>query len=778
MTLIEIILHIYIFMEHIMKIIGHILGFPRIGLHRELKYALENYWQGKITQCDLLTTGQKLRRKNWNQQKQSGLDFITVGDFAWYDHVLTTSLMLDNIPSRHRLHHNGNLLDTLFNISRGYSYNGMTITPATIKKWFNTNYHYIVPEFFQFQEFQLNWMQLFDEIDEATELQHPIKPILLGPISYLWLGSVHGQKFDKLSLLPSLLSVYQKILNTLSKKNIHWIQIDEPILVLELPPKWTTAFLNTYQQLHNKTLKLLLTTYFDDIYHQLNIIKQFKIDGLHVDLTSSLDNIPLLHTTLPKHWVLSAGVINGRNIWKTNLHNWFKKLHPISTERTLWIGSSCSLLHSPMDLTLEDKLHENQKQWLSFAIQKCSEINMLCTALSQKTEKNHTCEKILKQYYNKKNLQHYHHQIHAPIITNDINDITLQHRNTPYKIREKMQHERFGLPLYPTTTIGSFPQTKEIRKLRLQLKNQQITKHHYSYEIKRYIQQIITEQENLNLDVLVHGEPERNDMVEYFGENLHGFIFTQYGWVQSYGSRCVKPPIIFGDISRPHPITTKWINYAQSLTNKPVKGILTGPVTIITWSFIREDIQRQQIALQLSLAIRAEVTDLEKSGIGIIQIDEPALREGLPLKRSQHQQYLEWAVHAFKLTVALVKDDTQIHTHMCYSEFHDITHAIAALDADVISIESSRTNIDASLQTIKKLINSNINAIGPGIYDIHSTNEPNKNEIIIKLRQLLQYVPKERLWINPDCGLKTRSWTEIKLALNNMVSAAKTLRKL
>lgn len=763
-----------------MEIIGHTLGFPRIGLHRELKHALESYWAGKIKQNELLEIGRMLRIRHWKQQKEAGLDLIPVGDFAWYDHVLTTSLMLDNIPPRHQLlQDNDNLLDILFGISRGRSVKGITIAPSEMKKWFNTNYHYIVPEFIQFQKFRLNWTQLFDEINEAISLQYQIKPILLGPMSYLWLGIIKGKKFDKLSLLPSLLSVYQKILNILSEKNIHWIQIDEPILVLDLPLKWIEAFLNTYQQLYSGKIKLLLTTYFDDIYHQLDIIKQFKVDGLHVDLTSSTDNIPLLHEKLPKNWILSAGVINGRNIWKTNLYSWFKKLYPISKQRPIWIGSSCSLLHSPIDLNLEYKLDIQKKQWFSFALQKCSEIKILCTALCEKIKNNPICEDMLNKYYIKNNSQNYYNQTHNPNVEARLNSINKipHHRNTPYTIRSKLQNDRFQLPLFPTTTIGSFPQTKDIRDLRLRFKNKQINENYYFHNIKRYIQQIIIEQENLHLDVLVHGEPERNDMVEYFGENLNGFIFTQNGWVQSYGSRCVKPPIIFGDISRAQPITVKWINYAQSLTNKPVKGILTGPVTIMTWSFIREDIPRKKIALQLSLAIRDEVIDLEKSGVGIIQIDEPALREGLPLKQSQHKKYLEWAVHAFKITVSSVRDDTQIHTHMCYSEFDDIAHAIIKLDADVISIESSRSDKNTLLKTIQNLIYNNINAIGPGIYDIHSPNTPTKNDIITKLHQLLEYIPQTYLWVNPDCGLKTRSWSETKQALNQMVSAVKTLRK-
>ncbi|URJ28165.1 5-methyltetrahydropteroyltriglutamate--homocysteine S-methyltransferase [Candidatus Blochmannia vicinus (nom. nud.)] len=760
-----------------MTTVGHTLGFPRIGLHRELKYALENYWNGKIQEYELLEIGRTLRIRHWKQQKDSGIDWIPVGDFAWYDHVLTTSLMLNNIPNRHRVFQEKITLNTLFKVSRGYSLNNKLIPPSEMKKWFNTNYHYIVPEFIQTQEFKLNWTQLFDEIDEALSLKYKIKPILLGPISYLWLGKVKGKQFDRLSLLPALLSVYQDILNIFSKKNIDWVQIDEPILVLELPSKWLETYLNVYEQLHGK-VKLLLTTYFDSIYHHLNTIKQLKVDGLHVDLVSGPDDVPLIHTQLPKHWILSAGVINGRNIWKTNLHYWFKKLSPLVEKRKIWIGSSCSLLHSPIDLNIEKKLDKHITEWFAFALQKCSEIKMLCTALNSKNKNNSTYEEnILNEYYVANSLRSHSATVHNIQVKKRLEHINkIPHsRYSPYTTRVILQHKKFNLPLFPTTTIGSFPQTEEIRKLRSNFKNNQINKKDYCVGIKNYIKQIIVEQEKLDLDVLVHGEPERNDMVEYFGENLNGFIFTQNGWVQSYGSRCVKPPIIIGDISRLKPITTKWISYAQSLTNKPIKGILTGPVTIMSWSFLREDLQRKTIALQLALSIRDEVIDLEKSGIRIIQIDEPALREGLPLKHSNQKKYLEWAINVFRITASSVKDDTQIHTHMCYSEFSDIIHAIIELDADVISIEASRSD-EKILETIQHAI-INLNEIGPGIYDIHSTNEPTQNDLIEKINQLLKYIPKNRLWINPDCGLKTRSWPETKRSLKNMVSAVKVLRK-
>ncbi|ADV33997.1 5-methyltetrahydropteroyltriglutamate--homocysteine methyltransferase [Candidatus Blochmanniella vafra str. BVAF] len=767
-----------------MTVLGHTLGFPRIGLYRELKYALEQYWRNTINQDKLLNIGKMIRIRHWGQQIKAGIDLIPVGDFAWYDHVLTTSMMLNNIPKRYYSsisNQTTNNLDILFNIARGYSKNNVNIIPSEMKKWFNTNYHYIVPEFIQDQEFKLNWTQLFDEIDEASSYyNHPIKPIILGPLTYLWIGKTKEKEFDKLSLLSPLLLVYQEILDILSKKNINWVQIDEPALVLELPNEWKQAYLYAYQKLHHNNFKILLTTYFDSIYHQLDLIEKFSIDGLHVDLVSNQknNNILLLHEQLPKNWVLSAGIINGKNIWKTNLYYWFKQLYPIITQRKIWIGSSCSLLHSPIDLNLETNLNNNIKTWFSFALQKCSEIKMLCDTLNNRNHNNSLKINILKQHYDSV----HNTRLHSDFIHNskvqerckNISDVPVS-RQTAHHIRFKLQRKRFNLPLYPTTTIGSFPQTQDLRNLRLKFKNNQINKNHYHANLEQYIKQIITEQEKLDLDILVHGEPERNDMVEYFGEHLNGFSFTQHGWIQSYGSRCVKPPIIIGDISRTKPITQKWINYAQSLTKKPIKGILTGPVTILTWSFVREDIKRHTVALQLALSIRDEVMDLEKSGISIIQIDEPAFREGLPLKKSEQKKYLTWAIHAFKITVSSVQNDTQIHTHMCYSEFDEIMHYLLKLDADVISIEASRSDLKL-LQFIQKNTEKYLNEIGPGIYDIHSTNKPSISSLVKKLNTFLKYIPKDKLWVNPDCGLKTRSWSETKHSLHNMVAAAKILR--
>lgn len=775
--IINIVLNVW---SNIMPVIGHTLGFPRIGLYRELKYALEQYWNGKINRNKLLDIGYMLRMRHWKQQIDAGINIIPVGDFAWYDHVLTTSAMINNIPTRHYDAYQGLInLDTLFKTARGYSNKeGDMITPSEMKKWFNTNYHYIVPEFTKNQVFKLNWTQLFSEIDEASSLNHVIKPILLGPISYLWLGKIRGNNFNKLSLLPSLISVYQEILNLLSEKDIEWVQIDEPILVLELPKEWQTSYFDVYQKLYNNNIKLLLTTYFDGIYHQINTIKALSVHGLHVDLISNSNNISILHEQLPKNWVLSAGIVDGRNIWKTDLYSWFCKLRSVVKKRTLWIGSSCSLLHVPIDLQAEIKLSNDIKTWFAFALQKCSEIKMLCDALNNTNSKSLlNIENMLKQYY-VENKQRFCSSLVSDLkvqkrCKNDNN--LVYDREIPYAQRALLQHNKLKLPLYPTTTIGSFPQTQEIRNLRLDFKNGRLNSNNYNISLKNYIQKIILEQEKLGLDVLVHGEPERNDMVEYFGEHLKGFIFTQNGWVQSYGSRCAKPPVIIGDISRPKPITVQWIKYAQSLTNKLVKGILTGPITMLLWSFVRNDIPYDTIALQLALAIRDEVIDLEKSGVGIIQIDEPALREGLPLKKSDQQEYLNWSINAFKLTVSLVKNDTQIHTHMCYSEFDEVMSDILRLDADVISIESSRSD-ETILRSIHNLVNC-LNEIGPGIYDIHSINIPSIPSLVDRLNQFLKYIPKERLWINPDCGLKTRSWDDIVKALSNMVFAAKSLRE-
>lgn len=754
-----------------MSVINHTLGFPRVGLKRELKRAQEDYWAGKIDQSALLETGYQLRVRHWEQQKNAGVDLLPVGDFAWYDQVLTTSLLLGNVPPRHQNEDGSVDLDTLFRVARGRAPTGKPAAAGEMTKWFNTNYHYIVPEFQQGQEFKLSWNQLFDEVDEALKLGHNVKPVVIGPITYLWLGKVKGPAFDRLSLLKDLLPAYQEILARLAEKGVEWVQIDEPALVLDLPIEWQNAYQQAYQSLAGKT-NLLLTTYFDGISHHLDVIKQLPVQGLHVDVVAGKDDIAALHQALPADWVLSLGLINGRNVWKGDLGEKFQRVKPLLGERTLWIGSSCSLLHSPIDLNDETRLDAEVKSWFAFALQKCEELALLTKTLNQPTAENIAA---LETYSAPIRDRRTSSRVNNAQVAQRLAAINAKdtERTRPYVERAELQRQRFNLPLWPTTTIGSFPQTSEIRSLRLDFKKGNVDQLNYRTSISEHIKQAIKEQELLDIDVLVHGEAERNDMVEYFGEHFDGYVFTQNGWVQSYGSRCVKPPVIIGDISRPEAITVEWAKYAQSLTDKPVKGMLTGPVTILCWSFPREDVSRETIAKQIALALRDEVDDLQKAGIGIIQIDEPALREGLPLRRDEWNDYLTWAVDAFKLSAAIADDKTQIHTHMCYCEFNDIMDSIAALDADVITIETSRSDMDL-LDAFEDF--DYPNEIGPGVYDIHSPNVPNVEWIVALLRKAAQRVPVERLWVNPDCGLKTRGWTETRQALANMVEAAKKLR--
>ncbi|MCU1790973.1 5-methyltetrahydropteroyltriglutamate--homocysteine S-methyltransferase [Pectobacterium polaris] len=752
-----------------MAIVNHTLGFPRVGLRRELKKAQESYWAGNATQEALLTVGRELRARHWQQQKDAGVDLLPVGDFAWYDHVLTTSLLLGNVPARHQNEDGSVDLDTLFRIGRGRAPTGQPAAAAEMTKWFNTNYHYMVPEFTKGQQFKLTWTQLLDEVDEALAMGHNVKPVLLGPVTYLWLGKVKGEQFDRLSLLQDILPVYQQVLAELAKRGIEWVQIDEPALALELPQEWLAAFKPAYDALQGQ-VKLLLTTYFDSVSQNLETIKTLPVQGLHIDLVHGKDDAATLSAQLPANWVLSLGVINGRNVWRADLSSWFERLQPLVGTRDLWLGSSCSLLHSPIDLSVEVRLDDEVKSWFAFAIQKCAELSLLSQAL------NSGNGQALEAYSAPIRARRTSTRVNNAAVTQRLAAITAQdsQRQNVYSVRADAQRERFNLPAWPTTTIGSFPQTTEIRGLRLDFKQGRLDGNNYRTGISEHIKQAVAEQERLGLDVLVHGEAERNDMVEYFGEHLDGFVFTQNGWVQSYGSRCVKPPVIIGDVSRPEAITVEWAKYAQSLTDKPMKGMLTGPVTILCWSFPREDVTRETIAKQIALALRDEVADLEAAGIGIIQIDEPALREGLPLHRSDWNAYLAWAVDAFRLNAAVAKDDTQIHTHMCYCEFNDIMDSIAALDADVITIETSRSDMEL-LESFEEF--EYPNEIGPGVYDIHSPNVPSVEWMEALLKKAAQRIPAERLWVNPDCGLKTRGWPETRQALANMVQAAQRLRE-
>ncbi|CZF79324.1 5-methyltetrahydropteroyltriglutamate--homocysteine methyltransferase [Grimontia celer] len=748
----------------------HILGYPRIGNKRELKFALEQYWQGEISQQGLLDVGATIRHHNWQVQKDAGLSFVTVGDFAWYDQVLQTSLTLGHIPKRHRNGHPD--LDTLFRIARGKAPTGCSCAASDMTKWFNTNYHYIVPEFTKEDEFNLSWNQIFDEVNEAQKSGHSVKPVILGPLSYLYLGKEKEEGFNRLDLLPRLLSVYQQIFAKFKAQGVEWVQIDEPILALELPEAWRKAYNLAYQVIAGD-VKLLLTTYFESVEQQLDIISQLKVNGLHIDLNVAPQQLDAVVNSVPQDWIISLGTINGRNVWKANLNTWIKTLTPAIEKLgdRAWLSTSCSLLHTPVDLEQETDLEPEVESWLAFAKQKTGEVVLLAEALSG----NETAITKCAEYSAAIEARATSTRVNKPEVQARVNAITdaLAKRDVDYAQRAEAQKATLNLPLFPTTTIGSFPQTGEIRQQRRAHKAGNLTDADYKSAMQGHIKDAIERQEKLGLDVLVHGEPERNDMVEYFAENLDGFAVTRFGWVQSYGSRCVKPAVIVGDISRESPITVEWATYAQSLSEKPVKGMLTGPVTILGWTFPREDLSRQQIAEQIALALRDEVADLQDAGIKIIQIDEPAIREGMPLKVSDWKAYLEWAVNAFKISAASAVADTQIHTHMCYSEFNDIIDSVAALDADVITIETSRSDMEL-LQAFEEF--SYPNEIGPGVYDIHSPNIPPVESIVGLLEKARKTIPDERLWVNPDCGLKTRNWTEVESALANLVEAAKTLR--
>ena len=751
----------------------HNLGFPRIGRKRELKFALEKYWKGAISAPELLEVSSDLRAQHW--QDQSMLDWIPVGDFSLYDHVLDTSFMLGNIPARVSSLP-GNEIDNYFRVARGRSVNDSSacscVSAGEMTKWFDTNYHYIVPEFERNTRFSLNSSHLLEQIQQAKQTHQQIKPVILGPVTYLWLGKCKDGT-DKLDLLDDLLSVYAQLFHELEKAGIQWVQIDEPILVMELSQAWQHALRKSYYQLQATAINLLLTTYFGQLQDNLQLACELPVNGLHVDAVMAKDEIAKIIDWLPSHKILSLGVINGRNIWKTDLTeilDWLEPIHARLQDR-LWLAPSCSLLHVPVELDSEQKLDQDIRSWLAFAIQKLKEIEVLANALNHGRD---SVAEILRENSAAIASRKQSKRVHQAAVKVRIREIkeAMGTRQSPYQQRNIVQRKKFQLPLFPTTTIGSFPQTQEIRQTRRDFREGRISASEYRLAMQKEIETCVREQEALGLDVLVHGEPERNDMVEYFGEQLAGFAFTQFGWVQSYGSRCVKPPIIYGDVSHPQAITTEWIQYAQSLTSKPMKGMLTGPVTMLNWSFVRDDQPRADTCMQLAFAIRDEVLALEKAGIQIIQIDEAALREGLPLRKSQWNNYLDWAIRAFRVTANGVKDETQIHTHMCYSEFNDIMEAIARMDADVITIETSRSDMEL-LDAFDQFHYPN--EIGPGVYDIHSPNIPSVDSIISLMEKAAQRIPAERLWVNPDCGLKTRNWEEVKPALRNMIAASRYL---
>ncbi|MBI1272769.1 MAG: 5-methyltetrahydropteroyltriglutamate--homocysteine S-methyltransferase [Alphaproteobacteria bacterium] len=760
------------------------LGFPRVGLKRELKAALEAYWAGKQTEEQLQATAKELRARHWKLQKDAGIDQIPSNDFTLYDHVLDTIMLTGAIPAAY-----GGKADlhTYFAMARGHqdsccghqhkSDNPKDVPALEMTKWFDTNYHYIVPAFESDQQFALSSTKPVDEFLEAKALGITTRPVLLGPVTFLSVGKCRDQS-DPLALLPRLLPVYSQILEKLAAAGAEWVQIDEPVLALDKSPAVQKALSQAYATLTalQKRPKIVLATYFDTIEQNLETACGLKTEALHIDLVRAPGQLDAVLKALPAQTVLSVGVIDGRNIWRADLDGALKQVQKavkaLGADR-VWVAPSCSLLHSPIDLSVETKLDDELKSWLAFATQKLDEIATLAKAASGADAK---AEQAIAASREAIAARRSSARIHNPTVKQRVQAISSQqaNRNSPYEKRRVAQAKRLDLPGLPTTTIGSFPQTKEIRAARADWRAGRKTQAEYDAFLEEQTRQTIKWQEEAGLDVLVHGEFERNDMVEYFGEQLQGFAFTGNGWVQSYGSRCVKPPIIFGDITRKGPMTVRWTKFAQSLTAQPVKGMLTGPVTILQWSFVRNDQPRSVTCRQIALAICDEVLDLEKAGIAAIQIDEPAIREGLPLQSAKRPEYIEWAVECFRLCGADVRDDTQIHTHMCYSEFNDIITAIAGMDADVISVETARSQME--------LLNAFVdfkypNEIGPGVYDIHSPRVPSVDEMKDLIEKAAKLLPVERIWVNPDCGLKTRGWPETKAALANMVTAARVLRE-
>ena len=763
----------------------HNLGYPRIGSNRELKKANEQYWSGEITHAELLRKGRHIAEQNWLLQQKAGIDLIPSNDFSYYDQVLDMSLTVGAIPKRYNqvILKTNQELDLYFAMARGYQKDGLDITAMEMTKWLDTNYHYIVPEFYKDQEFSLFSGKIANEFLCAKQLGINSKPVIIGPVSYLLLGKEKEAGFDKLDLMKKLLPVYLQILGELKTHGAEWIQFDEPFLGLDISDKAKEVYKYVYAEIKKQFphLKILVATYFEGLKDNLVLATSLPVKALHIDLVRCPEQLDSVLDAIPAHVILSLGVVDGRNIWKNDFEQSLifiqKAVNKLGSER-IFIAPSCSLLHSPCDLDLETNditLTPEIKQWLAFAKQKIDEVVTLKALASE--NKDQAIFALLDQNKSAIESRKSSKLIHNQQVKQRVNSVTEKYseRSNPFSIRKIAQKDILNLPLFPTTTIGSFPQTAEVRNWRAQFKKDEITAADYDNLLKKETEEAIRWQEEIGIDVLVHGEFERNDMVEYFGEQLSGFAFTKKGWVQSYGSRCVKPPIIYGDIHRPKPMTVYWTEYAQSLTKRLVKGMLTGPVTILQWSFVRNDQPRSVTCNQIALAIRDEVFDLENAGIKIIQIDEPAIREGLPLREADGQAYLKWAVNAFKISASGVKNETQIHTHMCYSEFNDVIQNIADMDADVITIECSRSQMEL-LDAFADF--KYPNEIGPGVYDIHSPRVPSRDEMVQLLEKAKAVVPADQLWVNPDCGLKTRHWDETKKALIEMVAAAQEMREL
>ena len=756
------------------------LGYPRVGAHRELKKACEQYWAGKISREELFTISRKLRQQHWKLQKDAGIDLIPCNDFSFYDHVLDTSLMLGVIPKRYTgilAQNDQNAeIDLYFAMARGYQKDGLDITAMEMTKWFDTNYHYIVPEFTADQQFRIFSEKVFEEFNLAKQVTGVTpKPVLIGPVSYLLLGKEKEPGFNKIDLIKKIVPVYIEILKRLKSQGAVWVQMDEPFLALDLDQNEKDAFRHAYKEIKKNCpeLKILLTTYFEGLDENTVLAVNLPVSALHIDLVRAPKQLDTVLTLMPESLTLSLGVVDGRNIWKNDyirsLAHIKKAIAVIGSDRIM-IAPSCSLLHTPFDLDIETDILPEIKNWMAFAKQKLNEIDELNRIIEGGNELLVNNMKAISS----RSLSKLIHKQEVKERVVSLTDDDARRKNA-FPVRQKIQREKFQLPLFPTTTIGSFPQTDDIRLLRGKLKKGELTIEQYDAEIEKATIEAIRWQEEAGIDVLVHGEFERNDMVEYFGEQLDGFLFTKNGWVQSYGSRCVKPPVIYGDVSRPEDMTVRWSSFAQTNTTKLMKGMLTGPVTILQWSFVRDDQPRSETTFQIALAIKDEVLALERAGIKVIQIDEPAIREGLPLRKADHEKYLDWAVKAFRISASGVSDETQIHTHMCYSEFNDIIIHIAQMDADVITIETSRSQ----MELLEAFADFKYPAeIGPGVYDIHSPRVPTVDEMVDLLKKAADLLPIENIWVNPDCGLKTRKWQETKAALENMVQAAKSAREI
>ena len=762
------------------------LGFPRIGAHRELKRAVEGYWKGDLTKDDLLDAAEALRESHWTEQRDLGLDVVPSNDFSYYDQVLDTCAMVGAVPDRFPWDGDTVDLDTYFAMARGLQEKdlegeGSGVQAMEMTKWFDTNYHYIVPEFSRDTEFSLSSTKIIDEYEEAKELGVETRPVLIGPVSFLLLGKTQEDDLDALELLDDLLPVYAEVLQALADAGAEAVQIDEPQLVLDLSEEERAAFTEAYEvlvdELSGRDLDLHVATYFGGLEDNLPTALDLPVDALHLDLVRAPGQLEeALDHGVPDDLSLSLGVIDGRNVWRADLDHLLETVETavdaLGTDRVL-VGPSCSLLHVPVDLDTEPALDEDMKLWLAFAKQKIEEI----VALAERVDGNEEAsEALFEKSRAAREARAQSDWINDASVQDRVAaiDASMTERDSPHSKRRTIQRDALDLPMLPTTTIGSFPQTDDVRRMRAKYKKEEISREEYESFIEEQIADTVAAQEEIGLDVLVHGESERGDMVEYFGRKLEGFLFTENGWVQSYGTRCVRPPVIAGDVSRPDPMTTRWLSFANEQTDKPVKGMLTGPVTMLQWSFVRDDQPRAQTCRQIALAIRDEVTDLEDAGIQAIQIDEPAFREGLPLRESQWDDYLDWAVECFRLASCGVNDETQIHTHMCYSEFNDIIEAIADMDADVISVEASRSKMEL-LDSFDEF--DYPNEIGPGVYDIHSPRVPTVEEMESLIRKALEVLDREQMWVNPDCGLKTRRWVEVKPSLENMVQAARNVRE-